>query len=113
MGNASAVRRVLVKVHRYVGLALALFILTIGATGSIIAFYDELERVVNHELRVVTPQPGGWTPRDLLDIREDLERQDPRAHVFSLQFPQAPDESVFARVTGAIDPATGAPHALD
>lgn len=108
-----AVRRALVKVHRYVGLSIALFIVIIGATGSIIAFYDELERAVNTHLRVVEPQKPEWTVPDLLAIREKLEAQDPRSEVFSLQFPQRPDESVFSRVRGAIDPATGKPFELD
>jgi uncharacterized iron-regulated membrane protein len=108
-----AVRRVLVKVHRYVGLSIALFIVIIGATGSIIAFYDELERAVNTHLRVVEPQNPEWTVSHLLAIREQLEAQDPRSDLFSLQFPQRPDESVFSRVRGAIDPATGEPFELD
>lgn len=101
------------KVHRYVGLALAPFIIVIAATGSVITFYDELERMVNSQQRVVEPQGTAWTLQDLLAIRERLEAQDPRSHVFSLQFPQRPDESVFSRVQGAIDPATGAPFELD
>jgi uncharacterized iron-regulated membrane protein len=109
----TSVRQVMVKVHRYVGLALAFFIIVIAGTGSIIAFYDELERAFNSKLRVVEPQKPAWTPRDLLAIREQLEAQDPRSHVFSLQFPQKPDESVFSRVMGAIDPATGEPFELD
>lgn len=106
-------RQVLVIVHRYVGLALAPFIIIIATTGSIITFYDELERAVNSQLRVVEPQAKMWTPQDLLAVRERLQAQDPRSHVFSLQFPQQPDESVFSRVQGAIDPATGEPFKLD
>lgn len=113
VSNANAARQLLVKVHRYVGLALAPFIIIIATTGSIIAFYDELERVFNSRLRVVEPQASEWTLQDQLAIRERLEAQDPRSHVFSLQFPQRPDESVFSRVTGAIDPVTGAPFKLD
>lgn len=103
----------MVKVHRYIGLTLALFLLTIALTGSVIAFYDELERVVNTQLRVVQPRPGGWTARDVVEIRNSLEAQDPKSHVFSLQFPQHADQSLFSRVTGAIDPATGQPYPLD
>jgi uncharacterized iron-regulated membrane protein len=113
LSNATSVRQILVKVHRYVGLTLAFFIIIIAGTGSIITFYDELERVFNSGLRVVEPQQPAWTLRDLLAIREQLEAQDPRSHVFSLQFPQKPDESVFSRVMGAIDPATGQPFELD
>jgi len=113
MSNAASLRQLLLKVHRYVGLTLAPFLIVIAVTGSIIPYYDELERAVNSRLRVVEPQQKGWTLRDMLVIREQLERQDPRSQVFSLQFPQRPDDSVFSRVMGAIDPATGEPFALD
>ncbi|MEP7349908.1 MAG: PepSY-associated TM helix domain-containing protein [Sphingorhabdus sp.] len=101
------------KVHRYLGLSLAFFLIIIGATGSIIAFYDDLERTFNARLRVVTPQEQSWTLHDLLVIRERLEAQDPRSHVFSLQFPQQPDEPIFSRVMPAIDPLSGEPYQLD
>lgn len=113
LSNPTQFRSLVVKVHRYLGLSLALFLIIIAATGSIIAFNDELERTFNPHQRVVKPQQPGWTLHDLLVIREQLEAQDPRSHVFSFQFPQAPDESVFSRVTGAIDPATGQPYKLD
>lgn len=103
----------MVKVHRYVGLSLAFFLIIIAATGSIIAFYDELERTFNPRQHVVTPQKQGWTLHDLLVIRDKLEAQDPHSHLYSLQFPQRPDESVFSRVIGAIDPKTGKAYELD
>lgn len=113
MSAATSMRQTLLKWHRYLGLALAPFLIIIAATGSIIAFYDELEWTVNAKLHVVQPQEPGWTLQSLLAIREQLETQDPRSHVFSLQFPQRPNESVFSRVMGAIDPATGEPFELD
>lgn len=113
MNDAYVVRQLLVRVHRYIGLTLAPFLIVIAITGSIIPYYHDLERAVNSTLRVVTPLPQRpWTPHDLLDIRGQLEAQDPRSHVYSLQFPQRADESVFSRVTGAIDPSTGEPFEL-
>ena len=113
MSGPSQLRLMVVKVHRYVGLALAFFLVLIAGTGSIIAYYDDLERALNSRMRVVTPQPQGWTIQDALLIREQLEKQDPRAHVFSLQFPQKPDETLFSRVMPAIDPRTGEPAQID
>lgn len=113
MSSPTPVQSVIVKVHRYLGLGLAFFLIIIAVTGSAIAFYDELERTFNARMRVVTPQQQGWTIRDALTIREKLEREDPRAHVFSLQFPQRPDESLFSRVMPAIDARTGEPYAID
>lgn len=113
MSNPTQFRSLVVKVHRYVGLSIALFLIIIAASGSIIAFNDELERAFNPHQKVVKPQQPGWTLHDLLVVRAKLEAQDPRSHVFSFQFPQRPDESVFSRVMGAIDPATGEPYKLD
>lgn len=113
MSDRKQLRSVVVQVHRYLGLTLALFLIVIAGTGSVIAFYDDLERAFNPRLRVVEPQDKVVTLRDMLVIREKLEAQDPRSHVFSLQFPQRPDEPVFSRVMPAIDPGSGQPYAID
>jgi len=107
------VRPIMIKLHRYIGLSLALFLIVIAATGSVIAFYDDLERSFNARMRVVAPQDKGWSVRDALAIRAQLEAQDPRSHVFSLQFPQKPDESLFSRVMPAIDPQSGKTYPID
>ncbi len=113
MTGAATRKTVFVNVHRYLGLVLALFLVIIAGTGSIIAFYDDLERSLNTRMRVVEPQEQGWTIDDALRIREQLEREDPRSHLFSLQFPQQPDETLFSRVMPAIDPDTGAVASID
>lgn len=113
MRNAASLRQLVVKLHRYIGLTLAPFLIIIAVTGGIIPYYYELERAVNSKLRVVEPQQKAWTLRDILVIREQLEKQDPRSSVFSLQFPQRADSAVFSRVMGAINPATGEPFELD
>lgn len=113
MSKAKSAQPILIKLHRYVGLSLAVFLILIAVTGSIIAFYDDLERTFNARLRVVTPQEKSWTLHDLLVIRERLEAQDPHSQVFSLQIPQKPDETVFSRVMPAIDPRSGQPYRLN
>lgn len=111
--DSAQFRIFMVKIHKYVGLSLALFLIIIAGTGSIIAFYDDLERVFNSRMRVVEPQEKVWTLYDALVIRQNLEAQDPRSSVFSLQLPQKPDESLFSRVMPAIDPRTGEPYQID
>ncbi|CDO35345.1 Uncharacterized iron-regulated membrane protein [Novosphingobium mathurense] len=113
MSGPSQVQSLFTKVHRYVGLTLAFFLIIIAGTGSIIAFYDDLERTFNARMRVVVPQEKGWTLDDALRVRAQLEAQDPRSHVFSLQFPQKPDEALFSRVMPAIDPVSGRPFEID
>lgn len=113
MSGPTQFKSVMIKIHRYVGLVIAFFLIIIAGTGSIIAFYDDFERSFNSRMRVVQPQEKGWALRDLLVIRERLEAQDPRSHVFSLQFPQKPDESLFSRVMPAIDPRSGEAYKID
>lgn len=102
-----------VKVHRYLGILIAIVLIFIASTGSIIAWYRDLENHFNAPLRIVKPQPQGWRVHDVLRVRERLEAQDPRSHLFSLQFPQRPDQSLFSRVMPAIDPSSGKPFQLD
>lgn len=113
MSGPSQLQTAVVKVHRYLGLTLAFFLVVIAGTGSIIAFYDDLERTLNARMRVVTPQAEEVTVHDALTIRERLETEDPRSHLFSLQFPQKPDETLFSRVMPAIDPHTGNAFQID
>ncbi|MES2269784.1 MAG: PepSY-associated TM helix domain-containing protein [Pseudomonadota bacterium] len=112
MSNPAAVRKAMVKVHRYVGLTLALFLVIIAGTGCIIAFYDELDRVVNPRLRVVEPRERRWTVPDLVGIREKIEAEDLRVHVMYLKFPQRADDSMLLRVRGSLDPVTGQSYQL-
>lgn len=97
-------RPILILLHRYVGLALASFLIIIGLTGSIIAFYEPLEHAINPNLHFVTPQKKRIDP---LVMREALEKQDPNSHVYYVHFPHKADESASMYVEGAIDPQTG------
>lgn len=113
MSNPAAVRKVMVKVHRYVGLTLAFFLVIIAVTGSVIAFYDELDRVVNPQLRVVEPKSPGWAERDLIRIRDEIEARDPKISVMYAKFPQTATDSLMLRVGPEVDPVTGQPHRID
>jgi uncharacterized iron-regulated membrane protein len=63
-------RQVFVIIHRYIGLTLALFLMLAGVTGMCIAFYDELEKVMHPEFRLVETQPGqpGLNPVQLAEL---------------------------------------------
>ncbi len=97
-------RNVFLHIHRYVALTLALFLVVIGLTGSIIVFFPELDRWLNPELVVVTPS---GTPLSILELRDKLAAEDPDAHIYYLHFLNDPNQSFHAYAEGAIDPATG------
>jgi uncharacterized iron-regulated membrane protein len=98
------VRKTLLLAHRYVGLTLTLFLMVIGLTGCIIAWFKPLDQSINADLYFVQPHGERLSP---LTLRERMEATDANAHVYYLHFPQAPNESFSAYVEGRIDAATG------
>ncbi len=61
-----------VLAHRYVGLVLAGFLLIAGLTGSLLAFFNELDAAVSPQLfQVAQPSPDAM-PLDSLTLRERL-----------------------------------------
>ncbi|CAI2717594.1 PepSY-associated TM helix domain-containing protein [Nitrospina watsonii] len=100
-----------VKLHRYAGLTIALFLIVSGLTGSIIAFYHELDEGLNPEL--FSPGTSG-EPLSPYEWKATVEKADPRAQVTFLPLEvHAPGESVTVVVEPRIDPATGAPYEVE
>lgn len=101
-------RHIWVLVHRYVGLFMALFLIVVGLTGSLLAFYGELERTLNPQF-VVAETSG---PRlDAASLVEKAESFAPRARVEALWLG---DRGAAAQVamSARTDPATGQPFRL-
>src|SRR5215510_3390584 len=67
----------LVALHRYVGLTIALFLVLVGLTGSIIAFHGELDAWANPDL-FYAPEGGHLTTTELVHL---VEAADPRVQV--------------------------------
>jgi uncharacterized iron-regulated membrane protein len=102
-------RAVFARLHRWVGLTTAGFLAIAGLTGSLIVFYQELDRALNPELFNAPVIAHRLSP-SALAVR--VEAQLPGAHVAMLSIPAAgrasevwvsgkPYDQVFA------DPATG------
>ncbi len=68
------VRPILLRLHRYVGLLIALFIIVASLTGAALTFYQELDLLLNRHRLAITPMPG--TP-DALRLREAVEQMFP------------------------------------
>ena len=49
-------------IHRYTGLAMAVFLIITGITGTLLAFHDELDDVFNHKLAQVEKQNASHLP---------------------------------------------------
>jgi len=71
-----------VLVHRYTGLGMTLFLVVIGLTGSLLAFYKDLDRAINPALYV---DAHGRAPLDFaVLIKKASERVEPEADVQSV-----------------------------
>ena len=84
-------RRHLLRVHRWSGIALAGFLVLAGATGSFLAFHHELDAAFVPELHEVSPQPA----RASLDaIAARIEAANPRLAVGYFVFSQHADKAL-------------------
>lgn len=101
-------RNVLVVLHRYTGLVMALFMVIVALTGSILAFSTSLERVIAPEL--FARQAAG-TPLELPALIERGQALDPRIQVVGVSVKDGDRAQLlfFPRV----DPDTGKRYSLD
>ena len=101
-------RKILVRLHRYAGLATALFIVIVGLTGCILAFNTELERVF--AARLFAQGPHGTARLDLATLAEKAAALVPAGKVRQVTYTEPDQVSVYFEP--GIDPATGRPHEL-
>ncbi len=87
---------------------MAAFLILVGLTGSLLAFYPELERLV-HPHWYVDRAPGSWL--DAGPLVERLEAEASRLKVQSITW-QDYAGATSASVSGANDPASGKPFEL-
>lgn len=101
------IRPLWVLVHRYAGLAMTVFFIIVGLTGSLLAFYRELEQALNPQLHV---EANGRPPLDMVTLIESAERLAPQARVDSVWLDEA---AAHVSVSPRPNPATGQADALD
>jgi len=104
------VRRLLVWMHRWAGLAMSAFLVIAGLTGAALAFNSELEHVFAPQL-FATPRPDA-PPLDLATLAERVELLlAPRARVTGVL--RTETDQVQVSFSANTDPATGRRFALD
>ncbi len=103
-GRRISLRPALVWAHRILGLATAAFLVVAGLTGSVLAFHEELDQLLNPAAYRATV-PGATLSPDQMAAR--LEAADPRRAVWYIRFPEAPGDTALAIATGRPDPVTG------
>jgi uncharacterized iron-regulated membrane protein len=97
--------------HRYAGLYLAFFLIVAGSTGTVLAFYHEIDGWLNPQRYYVPVQN---TP--LLDgfrLRELALAQEPHAQINSVVLNPKPGEVVELGLTPLTNPATKQTYVLD
>jgi uncharacterized iron-regulated membrane protein len=80
-GWLQRVRPAAIVVHRWVGLAMAVFLTVAGITGSVLAFYGDLDAALNPELFKVQPPAPGAKLMDPIALVEKLRTQLPAGAV--------------------------------
>lgn len=102
-------RPFLVRLHRWFGLAIALFLFVAGLTGALIAWDHELDAALNPDFYIAR---SGAAPLAPLELAARIEAADPRVQVTYLPLAVEPGHTLQAGVMPRTDPATGQPYAL-
>jgi uncharacterized iron-regulated membrane protein len=98
-----------VLLHRWFGLATALFLFIAGATGAVISWDHELDELLNPQLFDARTE---GTPMAPLALAARVEAADPRARVTFMPLATEPGHTYSVFVQPRIDAATGKPHEL-
>jgi len=102
-------RAILVRLHRWSGLGMALFLFISGLTGAVIAWNQELDAALNPEFYYASSHAPALSP---LEIANRIEASDPRLRVTYLPLVVEPGRTLQVRVEGQLDPATHQPYVL-
>jgi len=97
-------RTLLVTLHRWFGLAAALFLFIAGATGAVISWDHELDEWLNPQLFHAR---SAGTPLPALALAAKIEADDPRVRVTFMPLAVEPGHTFTASVSPRVDPATG------
>jgi uncharacterized iron-regulated membrane protein len=104
-------RKVLVLLHRWFGLGIAVFLLQAGITGALIAWDHEIDALLNPEL-YRSEAPADAELLSPLRLAEIVEARDPRLEVTFLPLAVEPGHALLMGVDARRDPATGKPYEL-
>lgn len=96
--------------HRYLGLSIALFLIVVGLTGSLLAFYPEIERAINPNFYSV--HVDQTVKLDAATLAELAEGYAPNARVSGVYL-RSYTEATFARLESKVDVKTGQVLSVD
>lgn len=99
-------RAFLVLLHRYIGLATAVFLLLAGLTGSVLAFNHELDEWLNPQFYEATSVGERLPPGALVDA---VQSAHPKLQVWYMEYPHETGHTALLATVPRNDPATGQP----
>jgi uncharacterized iron-regulated membrane protein len=111
-------RAVLVLLHRWFGLGVAVFLFISGATGAIISWDHELDAALNptlfHANSANSANPGtvAGTPKPGLELANIIEAREPKLRVTYVMNESEPGHTSSMMIEPRLDPATGKPYEL-
>jgi uncharacterized iron-regulated membrane protein len=100
-----------VLVHRYAGLYMAFFLVVAGLTGSVLAFYHEIDHWLNPGQYRVPVQAGAML--DPFALRERALALVPQAQINEVSFRRETGEVYSVMFGPRTNPATGKPYQLE
>ncbi|QDD64891.1 PepSY domain-containing protein [Herbaspirillum seropedicae] len=108
-------RATLVLLHRWFGLAAAVFLFIAGLTGAVISWDHELDAWLNPQLFDArsAAQPGAGAPMPGLELARRVEQAEPRLRVTYVLTQAEPGHTIGMMVEPRVDPATGKLYTLD
>ncbi len=104
-------RAVLVVLHRWFGLGVAVFLFIAGATGAVISWDHELDALLNPRLFEASSGTGGQQLPGT-ELARRVEAQDARLRVGYVLSAVEPGHTSLMTVEGKLNPATGKPWEL-
>lgn len=109
-------RQFWVYIHRYIGLVMAVFLIIVGLTGSILAFYDEIDDWLNPISSRSHTRVGvqDRLPLDAFALSEKALALMPQGRITWINLePQKTGEAYTVYLEPRIDPATKKPYPLE
>src|SRR5688572_5008164 len=98
-------RQTWVIAHRWAGLSLALFLIVVGLTGALMAFYDEIEGAIAPHLHLAQPPSPQAAVLSPIELREKVQAAYPGAVINYLPLHVEPGHALKLDIR-RIDPAT-------
>jgi uncharacterized iron-regulated membrane protein len=101
----------LLRLHRWFGLFLALFLFLSGITGAVIAWDHEVDGWLNPEMSIARTEDG--ERQSAFELARQLEARDPRVRVTFFDLEPEPGHATVLWLDPKIDPSTREPYELD